>query len=167
MPEIVYRHAIEDDLPRLLEIYNDVICEGGFTADLEPYNLEQRRAWFEAHRDAPFLVYVLETGQGVVGYFYFSPWRSGRAALARVAEVSYYLAKEARGKGLGHDMLRQAETVARGAGMNYLVAILLESNSASRALLEKGGFSRAGLFPEIADLGDRLCGQLLMYKRLT
>lgn len=167
MSEIIYRPAIDDDLPRLVEIYNEVISEGGFTADLELYTLEQRRGWFEAHRDPPFLIYVVETNHAVVGYFYFSPWRSGRAALRRVAEVSYYLAKEARGRGVGRAMLREAETIAQAAGLNYLIAILIESNSASRALLEKGGFSRAGLFPEIADLGERMCGQLLMFKRLT
>ncbi len=84
----------------------------------------------------------------------------------QVAEVSYYLAKQARGLGLGHFMLEQAQLIAVDAGLRYLLAILLESNIGSRILLEKGGFTLAGQLPEIADLGEKRCGQLIMYKKL-
>ena len=93
MPNITHRTATEADLPRLVEIYNTVIVEGGFTADLTPYTLEQRRGWFDAHQQGPFRIYVVELEGEVAGYFYFSPWRDGRAALKRVGEVSYYLAR--------------------------------------------------------------------------
>ena len=102
----------------------------------------------------------------ILGYFYFSAWRSGRGAMRQVAEVSYYLSQEARGKGLGRFMLKQAELIAQDAGFRYLLAILLETNIASRTLLEKTGFTLAGELPEIADLGERRCGQLIMYKKL-
>ena len=108
MSEVTHRQARQSDLPRLVDIYNGVIREGGFTADLAPLTLEQRQSWFEAHRRPPFLIYVVELNHEVVGYFYFSPWRDGRAALKHVAEVSYYLAPEARGRGLGSYMLEHA-----------------------------------------------------------
>lgn len=161
-----HRPARASDLPRLVEIYNQVICEGGFTGDLTPYTLEQRRSWFDTHQQTPFLIHVVESGDRVVGYFYFSPWRSGRAAMRQVAEVSYYLEKSARGQGLGRFMLTEAERLARDAGLRDLLAILLEINTGSRVLLEKHGFQLAGNLPGIADLGDRRCGQLIMHKCL-
>jgi phosphinothricin acetyltransferase len=167
MLEATHRPATEADLPQLVAIYNAIIAEGGFSADLDPYTLEQRRSWFDAHQQSPFLIHVLEIDQQVLGYFYFSPWRSGRAAMRKVAEVSYYLAREARGKGLGRFMLEQAQQVAIAANLKYLLAILLATNIGSRTLLEKGGFTLAGELPEIADLGERRCGQLIMYKKLT
>lgn len=167
MLEATHRPAIKADLPHLLAIYNDIIAEGGFSADLTPYSLEQRQGWFSAHQQSPFLIYVVEMNNQIMGYFYFSPWRSGRAAMRQVAEISYYLAKESRGKGLGRFILEQAQQLARAADLRYLLAILLDTNIGSRTLLEKGGFIQAGLLPEIADLGEQRCGQLIMYKKLS
>lgn len=166
MSEVNQRLATAADLPRLVEIYNQAILEGGCTADLEPFTLEQRQGWFDSHRQAPFQIYVLEEAGELLGYFYFSAWRGGRVALREVAEVSYYLACEARGRGLGRYMLEQAERLARQAGLCTLLAILLECNTVSRTLLERGGFSLAGLLPGIADLGGMRSGQLIMYKQL-
>lgn len=161
-----HRPATRADQPKLVELYNAIIAEGGFTADLTPYTLEQRQPWFNEHQKAPFLIHVIEVAQQIQGYFYFSPWRSGRAAMHQVAEISYFLAQEARGQGLGSFMLEQAQQIAQNSGLAYLLAILLETNTGSRTLLEKGGFTLAGCLPEIADLGDRRCGQLIMYKKL-
>jgi len=166
MTAIKHRPARKPDLTRLTEIYNAVIAEGGFTADLAPYTTAQRRPWFEEHSQAPFLIYVLKDSSQILGYFYFSPWRSGRAAMREVAEVSYYLAKEARGKGWGRYMLSEAQRIAVKSGFQYLLAILLETNLGSLRLLEKGGFEQVGRLPEIANLGERRCGQLIMYKKL-
>lgn len=166
MGKVTYRQAVTDDLPQLVAIYNAVIAEGGLTADLIAYRIDQRRDWFNAHQQAPFLIHVIESEGQVLGYFYLSPWRSGRAALHHVAEVSYYLIHSARGQGLGHFMLEQAQQLALAAGLRYLLAILLDTNQGSRSLLEKGGFKLGGNPPEIADLGDKTCGQLIMYKQL-
>jgi len=166
MPDISYRIARENDLPRLVDIYNQAIEEGGFTADLEPFTVAQRQSWFDSHQHGAFRIYVVETDGDVAGYLYFSPWRSGRAALRHVAEVSYYLDRNARGKGLGSRLLAHGLELARQSGLRYLLAILLESNVASRGLLEKHGFSLAGTLPEIAELDDATCGQLIMYRQL-
>ncbi len=167
MIEATHRPATEADLPILTEIYNDIISEGGFSADLSPYSLAQRQVWFVAHQQAPFIIHVVEIEGLVLGYFYFSPWRSGRAAMRQVAEISYYLAKESRGKGLGRFMLEQAQQIARAADLRYLLAILLDTNIGSRTLLEKSGFTMAGHLPKIADLGEQRCGQLIMLKELA
>ncbi len=166
MTETTHRPATSADLPQLVDIYNNIIAEGGYSADLTPYSLEQRQPWFSAHQQSPFLIHVVEVDNKILGYFYFSPWRSGRAAMHQVAEVSYYLTKDARGKGLGRFMLEQAQKLAREAGLRYLLAILLDTNHGSRVLLEKGGFDLAGQLPEIADMGGTRCGQLIMYKKL-
>ena len=166
MANATHRPAHQTDLPKLVAIYNAIIAEGGFTADLAPYSLEQRQTWFNDHQRPPFQIHVVEVDQQLLGYFYYSAWRNGRAAMHQVAEVSYYLVKEARGRGLGRFMLEQAQQIAIDKGLRYLLAILLESNIGSRTLLEKGGFTLAGQLPEIADLGEKRCGQLIMYKKL-
>lgn len=166
MNAMTHRPATETDRTHLVALYNTIISEGGFTADLKPYTLEQRLPWFIAHQSAPYQIHVVELDQKLCGYFFFSPWRDGRAAMREVAEVSYYLAQEVRGRGIGRYILEQAQQLALDTGLKYLLAILLETNIGSLTLLEKGGFVQAGLLPEIADLGERRCGQLIMYKKL-
>jgi len=167
MQSVNHRLATLADLPRLVEIYNQAILEGGCTADLEPYTAEQRRPWFDGHQREPFRIYVVEAAGVVAGYFYFSAWRGGRTALRTVAELSYYFDQSVRGKGLGSYAVVQAEQIARASDLRYLLAILLECNTASRSLLAKNGFRLAGRIPDIADLGDFVSGQLIMYKQLN
>lgn len=160
------RVAREEDLPRLVDIYNEVILEGGFTADLRPYTIAQRRPWFNDHLIPPFQIHLVIEDDLVLGYFYLSPWRDGRAAMRQVAEVSYYLTSSARGRGVGRFMLQQAQLIAKNAGIRHLLAVLLDINTGSRSLLEKEGFSQAGHLPDIANLGETHCGQFIMLKDL-
>lgn len=37
------------DLPRIVEIYNQAIPTRLSTADLEPVTIESKKAWFDAH----------------------------------------------------------------------------------------------------------------------
>ena len=76
--KIITRKAEEKDLFEITEIYNDVINEGGFTADLTPVTINERKKWFFDHQAEPYNIYVLEASDKVIGYFYFSPWRYGR-----------------------------------------------------------------------------------------
>ena len=47
MAEPIIRHAVQDDLPALLAIYNHYIVHTPVTFDVEPRTLAQRQAWFE------------------------------------------------------------------------------------------------------------------------
>ena len=57
-----------------------------------------------------------------------------------VAEISYGLGAEHRGKGLGKVLLEQAETLAQLFGIDKLVAEVLPHNMASRKLFLSLGF---------------------------
>ena len=43
------RLAAIDDLPRIVEIYNQSIAGKQATADLQPVSVADRQAWFDAH----------------------------------------------------------------------------------------------------------------------
>ena len=55
---------------------------------------------------------------------------------------------------------------APALGLKHLFAILLGCNSASVHLLEQRGFARWGHLPDIADLGETICGQYLYGRAL-
>jgi L-amino acid N-acyltransferase len=164
--KIVTRKAQEKDLPEIRDIYNDVIKEGGFTADLDFVSIVDRKRWFAEHRSEPYDIYVLEVDNNVIAYFYFSPWRKGRAALNKVAEISFFVHAGYRGKGLGNMILEHAIRIGREKEFTHLMAILLDINVRSRSLLEKWEFMIVGKLPEIVQFHDKVCGQLMMLRTL-
>lgn len=46
---IRYSIAAKEDLPRIVEIYNQSILTKQSTADVTPVTIEDKLAWFEAH----------------------------------------------------------------------------------------------------------------------
>ena len=159
MEQPAIRAAETDDLPRIVAIYNEAVAERT-TADLEPVSVSSRRDWLASHDPSAWPVRVAVRGGDLVGWSSLSPHRPGRAAVRRTAEVSYYVAGAARRGGVGRALLDDAIRVARALGFRSLFAILLEDNAPSVALLERFGFERWGLLPDVAELPDRTTGQL-------
>lgn len=166
MIDMSIRQARSEDLPAITSIYNEVILEGKITADLQPYSIEQRRSWFEDHSKSPYDVFVLEYENKILGYFYFSPWRAGRAALRGIAEISFFLEKSSRGRGIGDIIMKQSIDLAKDRQFKYLIAILMDINNKSESLLSKWGFTVVGELPDVIELPDMHAGQLIMLKTL-
>ncbi|GAB4551480.1 MAG: hypothetical protein Tsb0017_01320 [Geothermobacteraceae bacterium] len=161
------RIAAPKDWPRIVAIYNQAVEERHCTADLEPATLESRRDWLETHLDERYPILVLEQQGQILGWCSLSPWRKGRKALEGVAEVSYYLDRAARGRGLASRLLRAALAHARGHRFHTLIAILMEVNEPSLKLLQRFGFQRWGRLPDVALWPDgSRCGQLIYGLRL-
>ena len=87
--------------------------------------------------------------------------RAGSAAL------DYWVAVPFWGRGIGTTAVRLAVTLAfTGLGLRVLTAVCLETNTASRRLLEKTGFADVeGLVNDDPD-GDRFAGRTLRRYRL-
>ena len=155
------RNAHRDDLPRIVRILNQSAGTGA-NARLAPVGVDSREAWFDAHAPDRFPIWIAETERDVVGWCSLSPWRSGRGALAGVAEISYYVDAAHHRQGIATRLVRHARGACPGLEIHTLLAIGLESNPASEALLIREGFERWGLLPGVADLrasGGRRVGQ--------
>ena len=162
---VTYKKAKISDLASIINIYNEVIDSGGFTADLEQYTVVQKVSWFESNNKYPYGIFVVTIENNIIGYFYFSPWREGRKALLSVAEISFYLSEEYRNKGYGNFIIQSALKEAKENGIKSLLAILLDINTTSKKLLEKFNFTVAGKLPQIADLNGKKCGQIIMLRK--
>lgn len=147
---MLIRHGKQDDLPRLLTIYNHYIEHSHATFDTELQTLDQRREWFEGFSEkGPHQLFVVEMGDGIAGYASSRVFRA-RAAYDRSVETSIYLASERAGMGLGSalyahllEVLEEEETVHRAYGG---VSI---PNEASVALHQRFGFKRVATFSEV------------------
>lgn len=144
---IKIRDAVIEDLPAMLEIYNDAVKNLTATFDLEEYSLEQRKGWFHQHGGTfPLIVAVLE--EKVVGYCCLSPYRD-KPAYSRSSELSVYISKEYRGKGIGASLMSEIIERAKQFGFHTLIGGITAGNEVSVRLHEKFGFSFVGRFKEV------------------
>lgn len=156
-----FRIAQKPDWQKITDIYNQAVDDGMNTADTEHVELDKRIDWFYQHNETDYPIIVAETEKEIVGWCSLSPYRPGRKALRRTAEISYYLDRSYRGKGLGTELVDYSIKLAKSIGIKNLLAILLDENRISIKLLEKFGFSEWGHLPDIADFDDRKCGQYI------
>ena len=141
------RAATEKDLTAILEIYNESVIHSTATFDTEPRTPEKQRAWFFAHKkNHPVL--VAEENGVVIGWASFSPW-SDRCAYDTTVEVSVYIQKEFRDKGLGNTLLRTLVEAGRSLEIHTVLSRISEGNDASIHLHEKYGFKTIGVMKEV------------------
>lgn len=152
--------AQQGDLPRINQIYNQAVQQRFCTAHLEEVKMQEREHWFAAHDPSRHPVFVAIDEQVVVGWASLGPYREERQALAHVAEVSYYVDEKMRGKGVGSKLMDHAMNVAGEYGISVLIAILLDKNPVSIALLRKFGFEEWGRMPGIARIEGQVADHL-------
>jgi L-amino acid N-acyltransferase YncA len=160
------RVARADDLPRIVEIYNQAVLQGGVTADLQPLDFRNRRAWFEEHTPGRYPIFLADVDGVVAGWCSLSPYRPGRGALRFTAEISYYVDAAHRRKGIGTALTRHALEACPALELKNLIAFILERNTPSIDLLRKAGFSEWGRFPRVADFNGEECGHVLLGLRV-
>jgi phosphinothricin acetyltransferase len=160
------RSAQESDLPAIVAIYNQAVADRFATADLSPVTIDRRKQWFDEHEPSAFPIYVFEDDGVVRGWCSLSCYRSGREALLGTAEISYYVASDSRGRGVGSALVQHAILEAPRLGKRVLFAILLERNRASIRLMEKCGFEVWGRLPDVALIEGELVSHLYYGRRV-
>ena len=158
MGNIIIRHSQSDDLLPIVLIYNQAVAEGFQTADIEPWQADEKLAWFQQHQNMQYPIFVAVEDGVVVGWAVISAYRPGRGALNKTKEISYYVHHGHLRKGIGSMLLKFAIANAAAYNAETLIAIVLDANKPSIALLEKQGFSKWGHLPNIAEFRGEKCG---------
>ena len=153
---MITRLATRQDLPRLIEIFNQSVSARS-TAVLEAVTVKEKQSWFEEHAMDQYPILVGESENRVLGYLYLSPYRPGRAALIHTAEVSYFVDFDHHNRGVGSLLMDACLEKCPGLGIKSLFAILLETNRGSIYLLKKYDFQQWGYLPCVAEIdGDEV-----------
>ena len=105
---VTIRSAIRIDLPRLTEIHNYYVAHTHITFDVQTFTPEQRLTWLREHSDGQrYRLLVAESaGDGLVGYATTGRFRA-KAAYDTTVEVSIACAPEAKGRGIGTQLMRR------------------------------------------------------------
>lgn len=146
---VTVRTAAADDLPRLTEIYNYYVVNTPITFDLEPYEVEGRRPWFEQFSaNGPHRLFVAESDGSVAGFAGSHQFRTKRAYDTTV-ETTIYCASEWTGRGIGPLLYAALFEAIAGEDLRMAVAAITLPNPASERLHERFGFRRVGVLQNV------------------
>ena len=158
--KLIIRPAKFEDLPGIVEIYNQSIPSKQSTGDTQPLQVEDRLNWFRQHPPEEHPIFVAEVDGRVTCWCSLSAYRPGRAALRFTCEISYYIGYQYHRRGIATALVEHALAACPALGIRHVFAIVLEGNQASLKLLEKMGFEQWGYLPRVADFDGKEVGHL-------
>jgi L-amino acid N-acyltransferase YncA len=148
------RQAVYNDLPQMLDIYNDVILNTTAVYDYEAHTMDMRRQWLETKQQQGFPVFVAEEDGVVLGFSSIGPFRAW-AAYKYTVENSIYVKANCRGKGIGKLLLQPLIEASKALGMHTIVAGIDASNDASIYLHKQFGFEEVAHFKQVGYKFDK------------
>ena len=163
---ITTRPAQETDLAAILTIYNEGIEDRIATLESELKDMDYMRQWFDGH-SGRYAVLVAESSSGhVVGWASLNPY-SSRCAYAGVADLSVYIQRAWRGRGVGSVLLTNLEPVAYAGRFHKIVLFTFPFNEAGQRLYHKLGYRTVGTFSHQGILDGRFVDVMAMEKLLS
>jgi phosphinothricin acetyltransferase len=161
--EVSIRDAASADLPELAAILNHEIAASPFVYMDEPVTLDERHTWLDEHRSSglPVLVATDDAApESLLGWASLSPYRAS-SGYRFTAEASIYVARSARGRGVGAALLGALLDASASCAFHALVASIDADNAPSIALFERFGFSEAARLRDVGRKFDRWRTQIL------
>jgi L-amino acid N-acyltransferase YncA len=143
------RPARPGDEHAIAAIYNEGIAGRRATFETRPRTPEEVALWLS--ETGPLLV-AAEEG-GVLGWARMTPY-SDRCVYEGVGEYAVYVARAARGRGIGRALLEALCREAEARGLHKLTGRMFALNEASRALARAAGFREIGLERRHGRIGD-------------
>lgn len=141
------RSASPSDAAAIARIYNEGIEDRVATFETRPRTPGDVLGWF----DGVHPIVIVEDDDEVVAFASTSTYRP-RDCYAGIAEFSVYVARAARGRGVGKLAIEALMREAERAGFWKLVSRVFTENVASRRLLARVGFREVGTYVRHAKL---------------
>ncbi|WP_368416748.1 GNAT family N-acetyltransferase [Falsiroseomonas sp.] len=152
MSAVPLRPGRDDDADGFIRLIGDCWSEyPGCVMDVDG-EVPELRALATYFAEAGGALWVAERGGRVIGVAATRPM--GQDAAYEICKV--YVAKDARGSGLAHDLLGAAEAHARAAGAERLVLWTDTRFETAHRFYEKRGFVRQGPIRVLHDLSNSL-----------
>lgn len=146
-PPLQVRPACAGDAAAIAAIYSAYARDTIVTFELEDVGAMEMATRIAAVQQAGLPWLVACRDGAVLGYAYAAPWKP-RAAYARSAESSIYLAQDVHVQGIGKRLYSELIECARVAGVHALIGGVALPNPASIALHEALGFVQVAHFRE-------------------
>jgi L-amino acid N-acyltransferase YncA/protein-tyrosine-phosphatase len=149
------RAVTPNDAKSICDIYNHYVENTAVTFETSPVTEAEMRRRIASFLEDGSLYFVAEMDDKVVGYCYLHNWNN-RCAYSTTKEVSVYLDKEVRGKGIGTVLYRQLfKRIYTDKAIHTLIAGICIPNEESVHLHEKFGFRQVSKMVEIGRKFDQ------------
>jgi L-amino acid N-acyltransferase YncA len=150
-----------EDWEAVRSIYLQGIATGNATFATSAPDWDE---WNATH--LPFCRLVARSGAELLGWAALSPY-SRRQVYAGVAEISIYVAQQARGRGIGTALMAALIAESEQNGIWTLQAGIFPENEASVALHQRFGFRVVGVRERIGRMNGLWRDVILMERRST
>ncbi len=147
------RLATINDLPSIVEIYNQTIPLRYVTADLSPVTVNSRIDWFNQFNDKRPL-WVSEIDEKVCAWASLRSFY-GRPAYEKTVEIGIYIHEKYRKLGIGEELLLHAHREAKRIGIENILAFIFANNIGSVNFFRKHGYLEHGLLPRVAEIDQQ------------
>jgi len=159
------RTATAADAEAIREIYNREVVGSTVTFDLRPRSPDEHRVWMAEHSGAHPVIVATDEDGTVVGFAALSPYRP-RPAYAPTVEDSVYVREDARGRGVGRELLGELVELAGRYGYHSVIARIVAGHEASIRLHAACGFATVGVEREVGRKLGRWLDVVVMQRML-
>lgn len=162
---ILTRMASIGDVEQITEIYNQGILDRLATLESSPKTVEEMQRWFSG-RNERYKVIVAEDGEGkIIGWASLNVFNV-RESYQGVSDLSIYIRREERGKGLGKQLLAALIEIAKQVDFHKLVLNTFALNVAGQRLYGSLGFTKVGTYMKQGMLDGKWIDMTIMEKLL-
>ncbi|WP_419955095.1 arsinothricin resistance N-acetyltransferase ArsN1 family A [Neobacillus niacini] len=162
--DVVIKIAGESDINSILEIYNQGIEDRIATLETEIKDYAYMKDWFDRHKGRYKVIVTEHEGQ-VVGWSSLNQYNN-RSAYDGVADISVYISRHYRGKGIGKKLLIELESLAKQNGFHKMVLFTFPFNQLGQGLYKTMGFREVGVFKNQGILDGKFVDVMAMEKLL-
>lgn len=159
------RDATGEDAAAIAHIYNQGIEDRAATLETQLRTPEERAAWLAARGPRHPVIVAVNSEGTVVGWASLNAFNP-RPVYDYVADLSVYVAREQRGRGIGDALMSALETRARQLGYHKMALAAFPTNAPGMRLYERHDFRTVGIYHEQGMLDDRWVDVIIMEKIL-
>jgi L-amino acid N-acyltransferase YncA len=157
------RDATVEDAATLAQIYNQGIEDRVATLETALRSPEERAEWLAAKGPRHPVLVAQDDAGTVLGWASLNAFNP-RPAYDHVVDLSIYVGREQRGRGVGDALLGALTERARALGYHKMVLAAFPTNVAGMRLYERHGFTTVGIYHEQGMLDGRWIDVIVMEK---
>jgi phosphinothricin acetyltransferase len=164
----IIRHAVDADLPQIVEIVNAFLPTTTTEWRDAPHTLADRREWLAQHQRAGDPVLVADIDGEVAGYSCYGDFRDSQKwpGYRFVVEHTIHVRERHWGHGVGRALIEALVERAAAAGKRVMVAAVDAENAGSIRFHERCGFVEVGRMPDIGFKLGRWLTLVLLQRRV-
>ncbi|MDR7075680.1 phosphinothricin acetyltransferase [Neobacillus niacini] len=162
--DVSIRDSNESDIKSIQTIYNQGIEDKIATLETEIKDDTYMRNWFDKHRGRYKVIVAEDKGQ-IVGWASLNQYNN-RSAYDGVADLSVYISRGYRGKGVGKKLLAKLESLAKENGFHKMILFTFPINQLGQGLYRRIGFRELGVFKNQGKIDGKFVDVMAMEKIL-